>query len=159
MLTQLAVKITGNKKAVMQYKSYDKDIVLHHGIELVGWTEGLPFACPSSLPATLEPLQRLLRAIDDGECHFRRLGASERALRREEYNRKIAEGAVAPRRTRKDKGGTRKTYRRRKQATGTQPASDNNENEDEDEGVVRGKKRARKTAAAVVPSSSSEDEE
>ncbi|KAI0684969.1 hypothetical protein C8T65DRAFT_748368 [Cerioporus squamosus] len=157
------VKITGNKKAIMQYKSYEKDIVLHYGIELVGWLEGLPFACPSSLPATLEPLQKLLQKIDNGDCHFRRLGASERAQRRAAYEQSVSEGAVAPRRTRKDKGKSRAPYRRCKGAAAVD-ADDGEagDREDNDEGAARGKKRARKSCKAreptETPSSSDSDD-
>ncbi|TFK78660.1 hypothetical protein K466DRAFT_606777 [Polyporus arcularius HHB13444] len=150
-ITTALVKITGNKKAIMQYKSYDKDIVLHYGIELFGWTEGLPFACPSSLPTTLEPLQKLLQAIDDGECGFRRLSSSERAARRETFNQKLAEGTVPARAPRKDKGKKRATYRRRKPVESGSNDNDANgddhdeeEEEEEEEGVGRGKKRVRR---------------
>ena len=99
----------------MQYKSYEKDIVLHYGVELIGWTEGLPFACPSSLPTTLEPLQTLLQAIDDGTCSFRRLSSSDRGARRAAYQQKVTDGSVPARQTRKDKGKKRAPYRRRKE--------------------------------------------
>ena len=152
----------------MQYKSYEKDIVLHYGIELVGWTEGLPFACPSSLPTTLEPLQKLLQAIDDGYCYFRRLSSAERGRRREEYNRSVTDGAVAPRRARKDKGKKRGTYRRRKGAD-VGPDGDHNGNGDGDgdgdgdgeetdeEDVRRHKKRTRTSRERTVSSSESDD--
>ncbi len=142
------VKITGNKKVIMQYKSYEKDIVLHYAVELIGWSEGLPFACPSSLPTTLEPLQQLLQAIDDGHCHFRRLSKSELTARREAFNKKVAEGNVPARATRKDKGTKRKSYRRRKQPdpapdTNDKDTGDEEEDEEAETGAARGKKRAR----------------
>ncbi|RPD52386.1 hypothetical protein L226DRAFT_576897 [Lentinus tigrinus ALCF2SS1-7] len=149
-ITAALVKITGNKKAVMQYKSYEKDIVLHYGIELVGWTAGLPFACPSSLPVTLEPLQNLLQAIDNGQCYFRRLSASEKSERRKQYDKSVADGTVATRQPRKDKGKPRGSYRQRK-AVG----AEHEEGGDEDVGgIAHGKKRARCAASSDEDSDS-----
>ncbi|RDX41193.1 hypothetical protein OH76DRAFT_1489686 [Lentinus brumalis] len=128
-IAAMLAKITGNKNIVMQYKAYEKDIVIENGVELVGWTHDV-FACPSSLPPALEPLQKLLQAIDDGQCHFKRLTASEVTARRKEFERKVAEGTVPARKERADKGQKRGKYRARK----TVAPQEEEEQDDEGEG-------------------------
>ncbi|RPD53305.1 hypothetical protein L226DRAFT_576384 [Lentinus tigrinus ALCF2SS1-7] len=114
-ITAALIKITENQKAIMHYKSYEKDIVLNYGIELVGWPDSLRFACPSDLPTTLEPLQNLLQAIDNGKCYFCRLSKSERAQRRGAHQQKVAEGSVLTRQPRSDNGKKCAPYQRHKQ--------------------------------------------
>ncbi len=120
----------------MQYKTYEKDIVIEQGVELIGWTHDV-FACPSSLPNALEPLQKLLHAIDDGACHFKRLSHSEIATRRKDYEAKAANGQLPARKERVDKGVKRGKYRARKKPV-------QQEEEEDGEGGGEGSGRARK---------------
>ncbi|RDX41769.1 hypothetical protein OH76DRAFT_1489212 [Lentinus brumalis] len=143
-ITIMLVKITGQKNIVMQYKTYDKDIVIERGVELVGWTHEV-FTCPSSLPNALEPLQKLLQAIDDGQCHFKRLSHSE-----------VAAGEVAGRKERVDKGKRRGKYRPRKK-----PAAQQNEDEEHGDGGEgsRPRKRLRKNPQPEPEAQSSSESE
>ncbi|TFK80111.1 hypothetical protein K466DRAFT_605606 [Polyporus arcularius HHB13444] len=139
----LLVKITGKKTAVMQYKSYDKDIVLGYGVELVGWTHDV-FACPSSLPSPIEPLQTLLQALDDGKCYFRRLDSAERAARQRAYNAKVASGAAPARAERSDKGKKRGKYQPRKKAVQSAVQDEEENGEGDGEETARAAKRRRR---------------
>ena len=96
----------------MQYKNYEKDIVLRYGVELVGWTHE-QFACPSSLPMSIEPLRALRDALETGECKFRRLTHQEMQERQRAYNAKVATSTVKARKVRSDKG---KSHASRKRA-------------------------------------------
>lgn len=62
----------------MDFKNYEKAVLIDLGVELVGWTHPT-FARPSDLPLEIEPLETLLRALDLGDCHFRRITEAERA--------------------------------------------------------------------------------
>ncbi|PIL35236.1 hypothetical protein GSI_03026 [Ganoderma sinense ZZ0214-1] len=114
-MNTLYADATGKKDATMHYKDYEKVVVIEDGLTLEGWTHEI-FACPSSLPTTIEPLKKLRDALDNGECYFRRLNATERAERRRDYEEKLQAGQVATRKQRNDKGKTRKQYRRRANA-------------------------------------------
>ncbi|RDX44106.1 hypothetical protein OH76DRAFT_1487325 [Lentinus brumalis] len=151
----MLAKITGNTKAVMQYKSYDKEIVCHYGIELVGWTHDV-FACPSSLPTTLEPLKILLDAIDNGACHFRRLDTKDLAERRRVLEAKVAEGAVPARKERHDKGKRRGPYRPRKKASRDE---DEDREEDEEHGEEEEESGPRRKRRRVAVAEESGDDE
>ena len=132
----ILVTATGNPKAVMQYKHYERDIVIRYGIEMEGWTHTM-FACPASLPMEIEPLQKLLEALDNGTCRFRSLTYAEREERKRTYEAKVANGAVRPRKTRSDKG---KSHATRKNAVA--------DNVEDSEGEAVPRKRARVSAAA-----------
>ena len=106
------VEITGNEHAVMNYKSFEKDIVLRYGIKLEGWTHK-SFAQPKELPSAIEPLRKLLDAMEKGSCHFVKLTANEWAQRQKEYDEKLSKGAVRPRKKRSDAGGTHASRKRK----------------------------------------------
>ncbi|TFK82408.1 hypothetical protein K466DRAFT_603716 [Polyporus arcularius HHB13444] len=150
-ITVMLGKITGKKNIVMQYKSYEKDIVIDHGVELVGWTHEV-FSCPSSLSPALEPLQKLLQVIDDGQCHFKRLRTDEVKARRQEYERKQAEGIVPTRKECADKGKKRGKYRPRKKVI----EQDGDEEEDQEDSARARKRRRPDDDAEHIPDSGSE---
>lgn len=93
----------------MQYANYEEAIVLKYGIELVGWTHE-KFCNPSELSNALEPLRKLLEALNSQTCKFVKLSPSERRDRQAKYKSDVASGAIAPRqrKTRKDAGTKRK---------------------------------------------------
>ncbi|OBZ65923.1 hypothetical protein A0H81_14083 [Grifola frondosa] len=106
LINKMLVDITGNEKAVMNYVSYERDIVLLYGIELVGWTMD-KWANPSDLSNSIPPLQKLYSALESGQCHFVRVGMTDLNERRKAYDAKVAAGLVPPRKTRKDAGTKR----------------------------------------------------
>lgn len=74
------VEITGNANAIMQYVKYEEAIVQRYGIEIQGWTHD-KFANPSEFSSSLPPLQKLLDAINAGDCKFVKLTTEERHKR------------------------------------------------------------------------------
>ena len=104
-LRPFIVEITGNPNAVMQYVNYEEAIIQWYGIELKGWTYD-NFVNPSELSTSLPSLQKLLNAINTGDCKFVKLTAEERRKRLETYKKKIANGElkVRERKTRSDAG-------------------------------------------------------
>ena len=76
-LRPFIVEITGNPNAVMQYVNYEEAIIQRYGIELKGWTYD-NFVNPSELSTSLPSLQKLLNAINTGDCKFVKLTAEER---------------------------------------------------------------------------------
>ena len=67
---------TGFPDATMEYRNYERAILIRFGVALVGWTHEL-WASPSELPLDVEPLETLLEAVNTGRCYFRRLSAEE----------------------------------------------------------------------------------
>ena len=106
------VEITGNENAVMNYKSFEKDIVLRYSIKLEGWTHE-SFVQPKDLPGSLGPLRELLDAMDKGSCRFVKLTASEWEERQKAYDKKVSDGAVRARKKRSDAGGTHASRKRK----------------------------------------------
>lgn len=109
MFFSLAVEITKNESAMMQYTNYETGIVQCYGVVLEGWTYE-KLVNPSTLSTSLPNLQRLRDAIDDGTCKFVKLDALQLKERRKEYEKNIADGVVTPhsRKQRSDVGVKRK---------------------------------------------------
>ena len=126
------VEATGNVNAVMNYKSFEKEIVLRYGIKLEGWTCE-SFVQPKDLPSALEPLRQLLYAMESGSCRFVKLTGSELAQRQKEYDQKVTSGAVPPRKKRSDAGGKHAT---RKRKGGSNDLEEGSQGNDVDEGTV-----------------------
>ncbi|OBZ67744.1 hypothetical protein A0H81_12133 [Grifola frondosa] len=105
-ISSLLCEITGNPKATMNYVNYERDIVLHYGIQLVGWTAD-KFSNPSELSNSLGPLQKLKNALENGDCRFERLSTTELAERQKKFDEKVDAGVVSQRKTRKDAGKKR----------------------------------------------------
>ncbi|KAI0371568.1 hypothetical protein BV20DRAFT_1051584 [Pilatotrama ljubarskyi] len=97
--------ITGNPNAVMNYASHESEIVLHYGVELVGWTHP-SWTNPSALSTSLPALRELLDTITRGSCYFRHLPAAELKSRQKTYDDKVKRGEIAPKKTRSDLGKT-----------------------------------------------------
>ncbi|KAJ7673734.1 hypothetical protein DFH06DRAFT_915712, partial [Mycena polygramma] len=93
----------------MQFVNYEEDIVLKHGVKLVGWTAD-KFVNPSELSSAIPPLQTLLAAIKDGSCKFVKLTTQERLDREAKYEEDVAAGIRVRkhRKTRCDAGTKRK---------------------------------------------------
>ncbi|KAJ7758765.1 hypothetical protein B0H14DRAFT_2634618 [Mycena olivaceomarginata] len=67
----------------MQYVNYEEDIVLAHGVKMVGWT--MPqFKNPSELSTALAPLQELLACVEGRHLHVRQADGSGAHRPREE---------------------------------------------------------------------------
>jgi hypothetical protein len=105
----LAVEITENPNAVMQYVNYEEAIVQRYSIVLEGWTFAR-FVNPSKLSTALPPLQKLLNALNDGSCKFVKLTREQRKACKKEYCEKVVtrEIQVPEQKTRKDAGQKRK---------------------------------------------------
>ncbi|OBZ67311.1 hypothetical protein A0H81_12569 [Grifola frondosa] len=65
----MLVDITNNEHAVMKYTSFERDIVMQHRIDLVGWTAD-KFCNLSDLSNSLPQLEKLLEALESGACRF-----------------------------------------------------------------------------------------
>ncbi|KAJ6605048.1 hypothetical protein B0H10DRAFT_1754172, partial [Mycena sp. CBHHK59/15] len=101
--------VSGNPNAAMAYTNYEPDVVLKHGVELVGWTPD-KFCSPSELTSSLPVLRKLLNALKSGDCKFVKLGASELKQRKLKYEADIAAGKITgkQRAARSDIGKKRK---------------------------------------------------
>ncbi|PIL29412.1 hypothetical protein GSI_09464 [Ganoderma sinense ZZ0214-1] len=102
----------GQKGLTMQYKNFEQTVAIGHGLDLVGWTHDV-FANPASLPASIEPLRKLLNALDIGDCHFVQLSHAERERCRLAFQEQVDAGAVKMRKSCSDKGKKRQLYTRR----------------------------------------------
>ncbi|TFY50860.1 hypothetical protein EVJ58_g10858, partial [Rhodofomes roseus] len=105
-LHELLVAITKDSKAQMQYKNFERDIVVVHGIDIKGWTHP-KWDSPSKLSTSLPPLQTLLDALNSGTCHFFCLSPEELTKRKAVYHCRVESGEVAPQKTRSDAGCAR----------------------------------------------------
>ncbi|KAJ7823334.1 hypothetical protein B0H14DRAFT_1312129, partial [Mycena olivaceomarginata] len=120
--------VTGRADIAMQYVNYEEDIVLAHGVKLVGWTPA-KFVNPSELSDAIGPLQELFTAIKNGTCKFVTLTPQERIDRKQKYDADIAAGrhVAKQRQPRNDIG------RKRKAAEGSRGEMlDEDEDEDND---------------------------
>ncbi|KAF8236919.1 hypothetical protein L208DRAFT_1078784, partial [Tricholoma matsutake] len=100
--------------AVMQYVNYEEGIIQRYGdgIELTGWTYE-KFVNPSELSTAVEPLHKLVDAINAGDCKFVKLTTEECRECLASYRAKIAVGELKARerKTRSD-AGTKKRKRK-----------------------------------------------
>ncbi|KAF8512929.1 hypothetical protein BU17DRAFT_95798 [Hysterangium stoloniferum] len=85
-------EITGLDNVQMQYSNYERDIVQHFGVELVGWTA--EFINPSQLSNALAPLQELADTLEAGTCKFVWLTTAECRVRCLHGKQSSTEGAV-----------------------------------------------------------------
>ncbi|KAJ7802674.1 hypothetical protein B0H14DRAFT_3488258 [Mycena olivaceomarginata] len=134
--------ITGRDNIEMQYVNYEEDIVLAHGVKMVGWT--MPqFKNPSELSTALAPLQELLAALKADTCTFVKLTAQERIDREKKYEDDVAAG----RRLRKQRERRSDFGKKRKAAegsigeeepmgTGTGGNNENDNGEDSDDNDI-----------------------
>jgi len=115
----------------MKYADYES-LVITHGVELVGWTEGTG-VCPIECINTAPQLRRLLTALNTGECHWEQLTDDNWATRKAAHKTQINAGLGHQRALRKDKGVSRK---------GKQPISseivnsDSSESSEENVGIA-----------------------
>ena len=77
----------------MQYANYDELIIQKYKIELQGWTFK-KLVNPSQLLTSLPGLQRLLDAINNGDCKFVRLSPLEVKSHHEKLQKKQDNGIV-----------------------------------------------------------------
>ncbi len=106
MTNRVPVNITGNKNIVMQYLNYKRDIVQKYHVKMIGWTHE-KWANVSELGNSLEPLETLWNALQEGKCKFVQILATEANARAASVWNAIATGQAAPptkRKARKDKG-------------------------------------------------------
>jgi hypothetical protein len=88
----MLVEITGNPKAKMEYVCYQRAIVEHYNIKLVGWTHN-QFKSLGEMRNAIGPLQELCDALVDGHCKFVRLAPGEGdRLRKERIVKERDEG-------------------------------------------------------------------
>ena len=90
----------------MKYADYES-LVVAHGVELVGWTEGTG-VCPIERINTAPQLRRLLTALNTGECHWKQLTEDSWATRKAAHKAHMDAGLGRQRAPRKDKGTSRK---------------------------------------------------
>ena len=155
MLSQAVVTVTRDPNAQMQYKNFERDIVVEYGVDLVGWTHP-SFKCPAKLSTSLPPLQTLLDALESGACRFVRLSKPERTRRRAEYQRKVASGDIITRKPRSDIGRRRgRAAKRPRHAHDSDSEGDSGSSSSEDEAGPAHKRRRPqqyKSAAIVIES-------
>ena len=109
-ITDLLRQITGNERALMEYKNYESEIVAKQGIELIGWVEKYgPIVNTSQLAHNVRMLQAILDDLNRGLIKFVRLSRAEMQRRLEVHQNKIRNGEllVRERKRRKDLGKKR----------------------------------------------------
>lgn len=126
----------------MNYINFEREFVVKFGIDVVGWPHE-KFINPSEMSTSLPPLQQLAAALKDTTCRFIRLSDAAHTAREAAYNKQVAEGTVAVRKERGDKGVSRGKRRN---------VADGDEANDEEEPAVRPKRR-RHAKEAVLPKS------
>ncbi|TFK59428.1 hypothetical protein BDN72DRAFT_865159 [Pluteus cervinus] len=127
-------RITDNPNIQMQYVHFESQIVLQHGVDIVGWNHPT-FGNPSQLSSSLEPLKKLHDALVSGACKFVKLTEAECEKRKKEYEAKLANGETEgpQRKPRKDAGRKRGPNKRTKRKRGEDDDEDDDEQEDKDE--------------------------
>ncbi|KAH7904703.1 hypothetical protein BJ138DRAFT_979490, partial [Hygrophoropsis aurantiaca] len=88
-LTLDLIQITKDSSAVMEYKTYEEDIVKKYQVKLVGWAHN-EWANPSDIKGGLAVLEQLAAAVSSGTCKFVRIRHEEV----EERRRRIANGEI-----------------------------------------------------------------
>lgn len=75
----------------MEYVHYHRDVVKKYDVELLNWPHHI-FACPSSLGNSFPVLERILSALQNGDCKFERI-TPERVMELDvQYEADIAAG-------------------------------------------------------------------
>jgi hypothetical protein len=135
----------------MQYQNYETEIVIQHGVQLVGWTN-TKWAPPGELSSALPALQQLLTAIETKACKFVKLTEAERKAREAEYSRKVEAGEIVGpvRKVRKDKG----TKRKRKVVINSSDSSESSSEEDGRGPAGSSARPTRPTVGGKMPRSS-----
>jgi hypothetical protein len=133
----------------MHYVNYEEAIVQRYGIELIGWTYD-KFVNPSELSTAIEPLRKLLDAINNGHCKFVKLTKEERQKRLETYRAKIATGELKAqgRKTCCDAGVKRKG-KAKKTVTNDGSSSDDEEDLSDDTDEVSDQESRHKQRATI----------
>lgn len=106
------VAITGNNKAVMNYVNHE-DFAVNNAVELKGWPEGLTMQNPSKFGTNVKALQKILDAIEEKKCFFRRIPDAERRARQEARSQQV-EAGEAPKRKRRSDAGKKRGKRNQK---------------------------------------------
>ena len=122
----------------MQYVNYEEGIIQRYGVELTGWTYE-KFVNPSELSTAVEPLRKLVDAINAGDCKFVKLTTEERRERLASYRAKIAAGELKARerKTRSDAG----TKKRKRKAVNNVSEDDEEDSKDHSKGLSSTKRR------------------
>jgi len=110
-LTSSTAEITGNPKAAMSWKKYHNDIVMTHHVGLKNWPFPGEFDIHTLGPKKLEELIRLLTPCDgesEAVCRWEKLSEAEVDELEARYREEIQAKPPKPRKTRSDKGTTRK---------------------------------------------------
>ncbi|KAJ6631845.1 hypothetical protein B0H10DRAFT_2206257 [Mycena sp. CBHHK59/15] len=97
------------KQLKMEYVHYREDIVVKHGLELIGWTAD-KFVSPSELSSSLHVLGKLWDTLKEGTCKWVKLSPAEHQARKDAWKADVADGKVVPkaRNPRSDIGTKRK---------------------------------------------------
>ncbi|EMD35107.1 hypothetical protein CERSUDRAFT_97023 [Gelatoporia subvermispora B] len=105
-INALLAEASDHPGAIMNYITFERDIVLRYSIDLKGWPLE-KFVNPSELSTSIPPLLSLKEALDNGTCHFVKLNAVQLAEREEKYRAALESGTEQPRKKRKDAGKSR----------------------------------------------------
>jgi len=111
-----------NQQPTMKYADYES-LVITHGVELVGWTEGTG-VCPIKRINTALQLRCLLTALNTGECHWEQLTEDNWATHKAAHKARLDAGLGHQRAPHRDKGTSHK---------GKQPLSSETVNSDSSE--------------------------
>ena len=123
----------------MQYINYEEGIIQRYGVELTGWTYE-KFVNPSELSTAVEPLRKLVDAINAGNCKFVKLTTEECRERLASYRAKIAAGELKARERKTwSDAGTKK--RKRKAVNNNVSEDDEEDSEDHSKGLSSTKHR------------------
>jgi hypothetical protein len=133
----------------MEYKTYHRDIVMGHSVQLLGWPH-TKLQSPSSLGNSLPVFVKILEALNNGSCRFEELSEKDVAELDEQHQAKIASGELPdakPRKIRSDAGKPKKRKEVRES-----DLSDSSDSSDDNERVPKKKRRLRSPSVLNVKS-------
>ena len=111
---QTTADVTGQEGVIIHWIRFKEKVVLHYGVDLVGYTYE-KIVNPSELSSALEPLQELLDALKNGTCKFVKLTNEQRKERQEAFNAKMNTGEITTqKRKRRSDAGEKRSGAKRK---------------------------------------------
>ncbi|KAJ7869817.1 hypothetical protein B0H13DRAFT_1896501 [Mycena leptocephala] len=131
------------KKVTMKYGEYDR-LVATHGVELLGWPEGIPFQSPSNL-ATVERLKPLHDALQANTLRWEVMSDTRKA----EHKAAMANKEKKQRKKCRDKDLSREAAKLRETSTNKRKNSKDSNDE--------GKRRPKRIKKAVMAKMTAEE--
>ena len=125
----------------MEYKTYHRDIVMRHSVQLVGWPHS-KLQSPSSLGNSLPLFARILEALDNGSCRFEELTEAAVTELDKDHQAKIASGELSDAKPRKIRSDAGKRKRKQVRESDQSDSSDSSEGDDNERVPKRKQRRS-----------------